>query len=190
MAAPPPHRPLIVRWLNQLAPVVAPRWPSLEPDRIIEAAAKKAKSEDYGPRDFVPRLERIIEAVEREADLHWIGRVAVRQSLEMGLESRFALYRHRAEHPEIADVPIEKPLFIVGFPRTGTTILFNLLGQDPANRTPLGWEVQFPNPPPAPETYATDPRIAKAYKYFGQMDSGTGPPIRAGCGSRDPVRAG
>ena len=46
----------------------------------------------------------------------------------MGLESRFALYRYRAEHPEIASVPIEKPLFIVGFPRTGTTILFNLLG--------------------------------------------------------------
>ena len=159
-----------MRWLNRLAPVVAPRWPSLDPDRIVAASARKAKSEHYGPRDFEPRLERIVEAVEREANLHWIGRVAVRQSIEMALESRFALYRYRAEHPDITDVPIEKPLFIVGFPRTGTTILFNLLGEDPANRTPLGWEVQFPNPPPDPATYTTDPRIAKAYKYFGQMD--------------------
>ncbi len=170
MAAPPPHRPRVVRWLNRLGPLVAPRWPSLDPDDIVQAAARKAKSTDFGDLDFAERLPRIVEAVEREANLHWIGRVAVRQSLEMGLQSRFGLYRHRAEHPEIAGIPIERPVFIVGFPRTGTTILFNLLSQDPANRTPQGWEVQFPNPPPKRDTYTTDRRIEKAYKYFGQMD--------------------
>lgn len=112
-----------------------------------------------------------MEAVEREADLNWIGRVACRQSLTMALESRFAIYRHRAAHPEIVGVPIERPLFIVGFPRTGTTILFNLLAQDPTNRTPVGWETQFPQPPPETTTYETDPRIKKARKYFGQMDA-------------------
>jgi hypothetical protein len=170
MAAPPPHRPRVVRWLNRLGPVFGPRWPSLDPDDIIEAAARKAKSTEFGDHGFIDRLSRIVDAVEREANLHWIGRVAVRQSIEMGLQSRFGIYRHRHEHPEIAGVPIEKPVFIVGLPRTGTTILFNLLAQDPTNRAPLGWEVQFPNPPPRPETYTTDPRIKKAYKYFGQMD--------------------
>ena len=116
-------------------------------------------------------LPILVDAVEREADLSWIGRVACRQSLTMALESRFAIYRHRAQHPEIVGVPIERPLFIVGFPRTGTTILFNLLAQDPANRTPLGWETQFPNPPPESATYTTDRRIEKARKYFGQMDA-------------------
>ncbi len=107
--------------------------------------------------------------MEREANLHWIGRLAVRQSIIMGLQSRFGLYQHRGEHPEIADAPIEEPVFIVGFPRTGTTILFNLLAQDPAHRAPLGWEVQYPNPPPETATYTTDARIKRAYKYFGQM---------------------
>ena len=171
MAAPPPHRPRIVRWANRLGPLVAPRWPSLDPDTIIRAAARKARSEHFGDRDFIKRLERIVAAIEREADLHWIGRVAVRQSIEGALVNRFGLYRYRAEHPEIVNGSIEEPLFIVGFPRTGTTILFNLLGQDPANRPPRGWEVQFPNPPPEPATYTSDPRIQKAEKYFGQMDT-------------------
>ena len=170
MAAPPPNRPRLVLWLNRLGPLLAPRWPSLDPDEIIAAAARKAKSEHFGDLDFRERLPRIVDDVEREADLHWIGRVAVRQSIEMALESRFGVYRYRAEHPEIAGVPIDKPVFIVGFPRTGTTLLFNLLAQDPANRTPQGWEVQFPNPPPEPELYTSDPRIKKAYKYFGQME--------------------
>ncbi|HSN84443.1 MAG TPA: sulfotransferase [Polyangiales bacterium] len=171
MAAPPPHRPRLVRWLNRLAPLAAPRWPSLDPEDIVRTAAKKANSEELGDHGFKDRLPVLVEAVEREAGLHWIGRVAVRQSLVTGLQSRFSIYRHRALHPELRGVPIEKPIFIVGFPRTGTTILFNLLAQDPANRAPLGWEVQFPDPAPETETYASDPRIDQARKYFGQMDA-------------------
>jgi len=170
MAAPPPHRPRVVRWLNRLGPLVAPRWPSLEPDDIVATAARKAKSRSVDDSDLRERLERIVEAVEREASLHWIGRVAVRQSLEMNLRSRFGLYSYRAAHPEIVGVPIENPVFIVGFPRSGTTILHNLLAQDPANRAPQGWEVQSPTPPPEPDSYTTDRRIKQAEKFFGQME--------------------
>lgn len=170
MAAPPPHRPRVVRWLNRLGPIVAPRWPSLDPDDIVATAARRAKSDEFGDLGFIERLERIVDAVEREAGLHWIGRIAVRQSLITALESRFGVYRYRARHPEIVGVPIEKPIFIVGFPRSGTTSLFNLLAQDPASRAPLGWEVQYPNPPPESDTYETDPRIAQAAKYFQQME--------------------
>ncbi len=159
-----------MRWANRLGSLVAPRWPSLDPDDIVATASRKARSQSFGDFDFDERLIRIVEAVEREADLHWIGRLAVRQSLVMGLESRFGLYRYRETHPEIAGVPIQRPVFIVGLPRTGTTILFNLLAQDPANRAPRGWEVQYPNPPPEAGTYQTDRRITEAEKYFGQME--------------------
>ncbi len=54
-----------------------------------------------------------------------------------------------------------RPIFIVGQPRTGTTILFDLLAQDPALRPPLTWEVDAPLPVPRPDTYETDPRIAE-----------------------------
>ena len=56
---------------------------------------------------------------------------------------------------------VEHPIFIVGQPRTGTTILYDLLAQDPALRAPLTWEVDRPVPPPETATYASDPRIAE-----------------------------
>ena len=67
----------------------------------------------------------------------------------------------QASIPRSPPQPIERPIFIVGQPRTGTTILFDLLAQDPALRPPLTWEVDNPYPLPRPETYDTDPRIAE-----------------------------
>ena len=51
-----------------------------------------------------------------------------------------------------------KPVFIIGFPRTGTTILHDILAQDPDSRAPMTWETMFPSPPPEAETFDTDPR--------------------------------
>jgi len=160
-----------MRVLNRVGPVLAPRWPSLDPDDIVRAAARAAKSDQFGDESFLEALPVLVDAIEREANLTWLGRVMCRQSLLGFLQNRFSVYGHRAAHPEIAGVPIERPLFIMGFPRTGTTILHNLLAQDPANRVPLGWEVQFPHPPPQRETFRTDPRIKKARTFFGHMDT-------------------
>jgi len=160
-----------MRALNRIGPVLAPRWPSLDPDRIVRAAARAAKSDQFGDESFRDALPVLFDSIEREADLSWLGRVMFRQSLLGFLQNRFSIYRHRATHPEVAGVPIERPVFVVGYPRTGTTILFNLLAQDPANRVPLSWEMQFPDPPPQADTYSTDPRIEKARAYFGHMDT-------------------
>ncbi len=157
--------------MNRAARVLAPDQPRLDADALVESAARAAKSDHFGDEGFLAALPVLLETIEKEADLNFIGRIASKQSLVTALTNRFAVYRHRAAHPEIAGVPIEKPVFIVGFPRTGTTLLVNLLAQDPANRTPLGWEVQFPDPPPEEATQTTDPRIAKARKLFAQMDS-------------------
>jgi len=161
----------MMRVLNRVGPLLAPRWPSLDPDRIVRAASSATKSDQIGDPHFLEALPVFFDAIARDADLSWLGRVMCRQSLLGFLQNRFSVYRHRATHPEIAGVPIERPVFIVGFPRTGTTILHNLLAQDPANRAPLAWEVQFPDPPPESATFDTDPRIAKARTQFGHMDT-------------------
>ncbi len=77
------------------------------------------------------------------------------------LKNRLQIVEWRKAHPEIAQEKISRPIFIVGQPRTGTTILFDLLAQDPQLRPPLTWEVDNPYPLPQPETYDTDPRIAE-----------------------------
>ena len=77
------------------------------------------------------------------------------------LKNRLGVIAWRKQHPEIASKPITQPIFIVGQPRTGTTILYDLLAQDPDLRAPLTWEVDAPCPVPQPETYHDDPRIAQ-----------------------------
>ncbi len=160
-----------MRVLNRVGPILAPRWPSLDPDDIVRAAARAAKSDQFGDESFRDALPLFFDAIAREADLTWLGRVMCRQSLLGFLQNRFSVYRHRAAHPEVAGVPIERPIFIVGYPRTGTTMLHSLLAQDPANRAPLAWEVQFPDPPPRSATFNADPRIDKAQTHFGHMDT-------------------
>jgi hypothetical protein len=73
-------------------------------------------------------------------------------------------------HPQIAAGEIRQPIVIVGLPRTGTTILHELLAQDPANRVPMTWEVMYPWPPPQESTYETDPRIAVVEKHLAGVD--------------------
>jgi hypothetical protein len=55
--------------------------------------------------------------------------------------------RDRKLYPEIAQQEIRQPLFIVGLPRSGTTLLHILLAADPEHRAPLTWEVMTPSPP-------------------------------------------
>jgi hypothetical protein len=112
----------------------------------------------------------LVESVESEADLTTLGRLSCRETLIRYLSNRLQLIDYRSRHAEVAQQVIREPIFIVGLPRTGTTILFNLLSQDRANRPPLSWEVEWPVPPPEPETYHRDPRITDAEKLFENLD--------------------
>ena len=157
-----PHRPLPIRALNALGRVaqIAGRSPvSLEEDAVIAAAIKKAGSEDFGDDDFRHGLRKLLSSLEREANLTLLGRIMARQIVVENLVNRLQLVHWRNQNPGIAEEKIVAPLFIIGLPRTGTTILHGVLEQDPANRSPLFWEVQFPVPPVTPEGWDHDPRI-------------------------------
>jgi hypothetical protein len=56
------------------------------------------------------------------------------------------------KHPDILDEPIKQPIFILGLPRSGTTFLHNVLGEDPANSVPRCWQTIYPRPEPHPDT--------------------------------------
>jgi hypothetical protein len=173
MSLPPPHRPFGIRLLNAAGGGIGRlgwRWPSLREGDLLEAAVRRAGSNDFGTEEFREGLGVLLDSLEREAELTALGRLSCRETLLRYLENRLRLADYRARHPEIVSEVITRPIFIVGLPRTGTTILFNLLSQDPANRPPLSWEVEWPVPPPAPATYDRDRRIRDAEKLFGNLD--------------------
>ncbi len=90
-----------------------------------------------------------------------MGRLVARGDLLRTLENRLRLVDLFQEHPEIGAQPVERPIFVVGPPRTGTTIFHDLLAMDPDTRVPLTWETCYPLPPPEAATFHTDPRIAR-----------------------------
>ena len=77
------------------------------------------------------------------------------------LGSRLQTTDYLAKRPELLTRPVERPLFVMGIPRTGTTMINNLLAADPARRSPLAWEIDEPIPPATTATLTTDPRAVK-----------------------------
>ena len=172
MEAPPLHRPLPIRLINAVgsaASRIGLRLPSLREDALLEAACKRTGLQDFGADDFRRGLRKLLESLEQEARLSAIGRTVAREQIVGLLANRLRIFEHRRTHPEIDEEQIERPLFVLGLPRTGTTILHGLLAQDPAHRSPSSWETAFPCPPPRPETNDDDPRIAEMDRQLDQL---------------------
>jgi hypothetical protein len=105
-----------------------------------------------------PGLDAALTALAVEADLSDEGRSRALAQFADNLARLTAIAADRACFPEIAEVRIDRPVFILGLPRCGTSILHALIGADPDVRTPLQWEVAAPSPPPDVATFAHDPR--------------------------------
>ncbi|MGD8608542.1 MAG: sulfotransferase [Myxococcales bacterium] len=167
-----PDRPRAVQWMNRLGRVassVGIEPIALREDRLVDKAVAEAGSSDFGGEEFREGLQRFLASLQSEAKLTLLGRLLAQGYVTGTLANRLRLIDWRKKHPEIEAEEIAAPLFIVGMPRTGTTILHALLEQDPANRSPLFWEVQFPVPPATPDTWGRDPRIGEDQKIIDQL---------------------
>jgi hypothetical protein len=173
MQAARPRHPLPARAINAAGGALARLGlsaPSLRAQGLLRAARRKTGLDDFGEPGFREGLERLLESLEGEARLTTLGRLIARGQLSSLLETRLRLVDHRRRHPELARQPVRAPLFVLGLPRTGTTILHALLAQDPAHRAPLSWEVAFPCPPPEREAAPTDPRIRATDRQLEQLE--------------------
>lgn len=137
---------------------------------IAEARTRTGGLEDFGPGPFLQPLSLFVSSLERDARLNPVGQYIARERALAHIVNRLSYVNDRKLYPGIAKQKIVKPLFIIGLGRTGSTILHDILAQDPANRAPLTWEVTFPSPPPATATFLTDPRIAQCEAGFPPMD--------------------
>ncbi len=140
-------------------------------ERLLEQAVAAAGADDLGEDTWQDGLDRVLEGFVHEARLHELGVEIAAGEVVDYLANRLAVTAWRAAHPAVAEGRVDRPIVIVGQPRTGTTILYDLLAQDPALRAPLSWEVDHPVPPPATATYATDPRIAETQARIDMADS-------------------
>lgn len=118
----------------------------LDPRELIERAVANTGLRDFGDDDWRQPFEVLVKALDTEAQLTLIGRMLGRSDLLMFLEARLRIEDAYKRHPEIEEQQIEKPLWVIGQGRSGTTLLHTLLAQPPANRTTTDGMALFPLP--------------------------------------------
>jgi hypothetical protein len=121
------------------------------------AATKITGLADFGADDYRDGLAVLLDSYARDAGLTAKGTRVTRALLRGALMARLLSEAAWAQHPEYAEVAIERPVFVTGLPRTGTTALHRLLTADPANQGLEVWLTEAPQPRPPRETWASNP---------------------------------
>jgi hypothetical protein len=142
----------------------------LDEESLLRRATENTGLSDFGDDDWQEPFRILLSDLEETAELNFFGRVMTRSDLLIHLEGRLRVIDWFKRHPQVEDEVIKEPVFIVGLPRSGTTIMQEILGADPGARTVKMWEAKFPCPPPAPGDPSPDPRIAKAQGIVGLQD--------------------
>lgn len=141
----------------------------LNADQLMEAAQQATGLSDFGPGTFREGLEILLADVNADKE-----RPAEMVERGGGMYTKILIDRLNVvnaikQRPEIPALAVERPVFIMGIPRTGTTLLNNLLAADPGRRSMLKWELDDPVPPPTTDTLYTDPRALAALEAERQL---------------------
>lgn len=140
----------------------------LDEQSLIDHACRSTGLSDFGDDLWREPFSVYVKSLEKEAQLTLMGRLMARNDIILWLSTRLNVTETLKQHPEILNEKVTAPMVIVGLPRSGTSILFELLAQDPDVGVPLMWEALQPCPPPEAASYRSDPRIEQADKLFTQ----------------------
>jgi hypothetical protein len=129
----------------------------------LHASATKACGlDDFGVDDdnYREALAVLLESFRRDADLTEFGSKMNRFFVRNALVARLVSEAAWKQHPQHAEVAIERPIFVTGLPRTGTTVIHRLLTADPRHQGLELWLAEFPQPRPPRETWSQNPVFA------------------------------
>lgn len=132
----------------------------LQPNALIDAAHEATGIADFDSNTWREGFDVLVGDVNAHIDNFSEGGIArVKNDIVHYLKGRLKVSDYLRQNPELLDRPIERPVFVMGVPRTGTTLMSNLLAADPARRSPLTWEIDDPVPPvSSPAMLTQDPR--------------------------------
>lgn len=141
----------------------------LDADALIAAAREQTGLTDLGDEAILEGLHVLIDAINGEAKLTEAAQGRWAQQITATLANRLQVEDYLARHPALLDAPVDKPLFVFGLPRTGTTLTINLLNADPARRCFLRWEAFNSVPPAAKGALSSDPRYVAEQARLDMM---------------------
>src|SRR4029079_1097757 len=132
-------------------------------DDLHASATKACGLDDFGVDDdnSVGAMSVLLECFRRDADLTEIGSKMNRFFVRNALVARLVSEAAWKQYPQHADVAIERPIFVTGLPRTGTTLIHRLLTADPRHQGLELWLAEFPQPPAPRESSNETPRLTQ-----------------------------
>jgi hypothetical protein len=133
---------------------------------VMDNACKQTGLSDYGDEWFVEHLQVLIDTWQHEAELSEAGIQMIEGRVVEILANRLRLRKYQQHHPEILQQKIEKPVVIIGLPRTGTTKLQRMVSASGDFHYIPFWQSWQPVPmETGSDDDSIDPRITAAEKY-------------------------
>ncbi|GAA3954589.1 sulfotransferase [Streptomyces marokkonensis] len=128
------------------------------PDRTFDRLLARAGGV-VGDERFADDFRSLLRWWAGAENLTPVGWQSARSHVRRHLANRARIRRLIAGHPGIEREPVEKPVFVVGLPRTATTLTHGVLSLSDAHRSPRLWELLTPGleVPPGGRRRATAP---------------------------------
>lgn len=158
----------------------------LSVESLLDTAREATGLTDFGPDDFRERLQRLVDEWNADTRMTALNRMILSDMMRRQLANRLLLIDTLKHNPAINDEVIDRPIIVVGLPRSGTTHLLNLLAADSRLRSLPLWlaEAPIPNPKEQPGPDGVDPRYARAAKRWENMQQSS--PLTAAMHPMDP----
>jgi LPS sulfotransferase NodH len=147
MDAPTHRKPLPYRLVDRIGSTLRALGvpiAQLDERSLLAAARRKTGLSDYGDPGFREGLSELLQSARQDAELHFIGRLAMQGLVLTALTNRLQLEQARNSDPGLATRPLRPPIIVMGLPRSGTTLLHRLLAEDPEGRAVPAWELLRP----------------------------------------------
>ncbi|APE14491.1 sulfotransferase family protein [Mycolicibacterium pallens] len=156
--------PVLTDTQRQILDYTEAREVTFDIDEMMAEAVHQAGADDLADDDgFADHLAAHVAAIESDTGLRQLIRSSLRARVIRKVRNRLSLTDLLKRYPEIEAIPIERPLIVVGMPRSGTTHLVNLIAEDPRRRALPYWEAEDPIPAlgQGPDVFGVDPRYTR-----------------------------
>lgn len=121
---------------------------ALSASDILARAERESGGWGLADAGLIARMTSLVERINARGPYSPDQVRAMGSQILRVLVVRLLLAHDRVRFPAIASEPVTRPVFIVGFARSGTTLLHSLLAEDPDALKPQSWHVYSPSPPP------------------------------------------
>jgi hypothetical protein len=140
-------------------------------DQLHERAGARTGLSDFGSADYLDALDVLLGGYVEQAGLTDQGWAKVSDSLEQSLVSRLRTEAAWVAHPSYAETPVQRPIFVTGLPRSGTTALHRLLCADPRHQGLELWLAAAPQPRPLRDHWSQNPDFARMQEQIDRRNA-------------------